>query len=74
MVEVKILNKGDSVIALNEKFLAVKRKNGDVDIYKVGFTDQDEFVVDPIKAAIITFGEGIVVKKSEDGETTFFAF
>lgn len=74
MIEVKLLNKGDSVIELNDKFLAIKRKNGEVDVYKVGFTDQDEFVVDPLKAAVITFGDGIVAKTSDDGETTVFTF
>ncbi len=74
MIEAKLLGKGDSVIAVNEKFLAIKRKNGEVDIFKVGFTDEEAFVVDPIKAATITFGEGIVTKTSEDGETTYFTF
>ena len=36
--------------------------------------NQDEFVVDPLKAAVITFGDGIVAKTSDDGETTVFTF
>ncbi len=74
MIEAKLLSKGDSVIAVNEKFLAIKRRNGEVDVFKVSSTDEDVFVVDPIKVAAITFGEGIVTKTSEDGETTYFAF
>ena len=74
MIEVKLLNKGDSVLEINDKFLAIKRKNGEVDVYKVGFSDQDEFLVDPIKAAVITYGDGVVSKTSEDGETTVFTF
>ena len=31
MIKINILKKGDEVISLNEKFLAVKRKNGTVD-------------------------------------------
>ena len=74
MIEVKLLNKGDSIIELNEKFLAIKRKNGAVDIFRVGFTDQDEFMVDPVKAAVITYGDGVIMKTSDDGETTYFSF
>lgn len=74
MIEVKLLNKGDSVLEINDKFLAIKRKNGDVDVYKVGFTEQDELMVDPIKTAVITYGDGVVSKTSEDGETTYFTF
>ena len=74
MVEIKLLNKGDSVLEINDKFLAVKRKNGEVDIFKVGFTEQDEMIIDPVKAAVITFGDGIVTKTADDGETTYFTF
>ena len=74
MVTLKLLNKGDSVLEINERFLAIKRKNGDVDIYKIFFTDQDELVVDPIKMTVITYGDGIVTKDSDDGETTYFSF
>ena len=39
MFNIDILKKGDEVLSINDKFLAVKRKNGTVDIYKVMFNE-----------------------------------
>ena len=39
MIKINILKKGDEVISLNEKFLAVKRKNGTVDVYNILFNN-----------------------------------
>ena len=38
MINIDILKKGDEVLTINEKFLAVKRKNGTVDIFNVNHT------------------------------------
>lgn len=74
MFNIDILKKGDEVLSINDKFLAVKRKNGTVDIYKVMFNEENEIFIDPIKAAIIGYGEGTVGKTLEDGETTVYTF
>ena len=74
MIEIKILNKGDSVLSINERFLAIKRKNGEVDIYCVAFNEENELIIDPVKSAVIGFGTGVVSKKLDDGETTLFTF
>lgn len=74
MIEINILNKGDSVIAINEQFLAIKRKSGEIDIYRVMFNAEGEFSIDPVKAAVIGFGDGVVSKKLDDGDTTVFTF
>ena len=74
MIEIKILSKGDSVLEINERFLAIKRKNGEVDIYKVLFNEEGELAIDPVKSAVIGFGDGVVSKKLDDGDTTVFTF
>ena len=38
-IRIKILNKGDSVISVTEKMVAVQRKNGEVDIIPLIFDD-----------------------------------
>ena len=70
MVNIDILKKGDEVMAINERILAVKRKNGCVDIYTVLYNEQGEIFIDPVKAATV----GIVSKESADGETTVYTF
>lgn len=74
MFNINILKKGDEVLSVNDRFLAVKRKNGTVDIYNVMFNEENEIFVDPVKAAIIGFGEGTVGKSLDDGETTIYTF
>lgn len=74
MINIDILKKGDEVLTINERFLAVKRKNGSVDIYNIMYNEENEIYVDPIKAAVIGFGEGTVGKTLEDGETTVYTF
>lgn len=74
MFNISILHKGDDVLCVNERFLAVKRKSGEVDIYKVLFSEKDEFLIDPVKTATVGFGEGTVSTDMEDGETTLYSF
>ena len=38
-IKIKILNKGDSVISVTEKMVAVQRKNGEVDIVPLIFNE-----------------------------------
>jgi hypothetical protein len=74
MININILKKGDEVLSINERFLAVRRKNGTVDIFNVMYNEQNEIFVDPVKAAVIGYGEGTVSKELEDGETTVYTF
>ena len=74
MINIDILKKGDEVLTLNEHFLAVKRKNGTVDVFNVFINQENELSIDPIKAAVIGYGEGTVSKVLDDGETTVFTF
>lgn len=74
MININILKKGDEVLSLTERFLAIKRKNGEVDIFNVMYGEAGEFLIDPLKVASIGYGEGTVGKTMDDGETTVYAF
>ena len=74
MIDIRILRKGDEVLTITDRFLAVKRKSGEVDFFNVMFNEENEFIIDPVKAAVIGFGEGTVSKKMDDGETTVYTF
>ena len=74
MINIDILKKGDEVLSINERFLAIRRKSGVVDIFNVFINQENELSIDPIKAAAIGFGEGTVSKVLDDGETTVFTF
>ena len=74
MIKINILKKGDEVISITERFVAIKKKNGRVEIYNVYFNDKNELYADPIAATIIDYGEGNLEKKLDDGETTIINF
>lgn len=74
MININILKKGDEVLTINERFLAVKRKNGEVDIFNVMYNEENEIFIDPVKAAVIGYGTGTVGKSLDDGETTVYTF
>ena len=74
MLKIDILKKGYEVMSINERILAVKRKNGCVDIYNVLYNEQGEILIDPIKVATVGYGEGTVSKELADGETTVYTF
>ena len=74
MLKANILQKGDEVLSINEHFLAIKRKNGEVDIYRIMYNDNSEIYIDPIKMAMVGYGSGTVEKDLDDGKTTVFSF
>ena len=74
MIRMNLLKKGDQVLSINEQFLAVRRRNGEVELYRVYFTDAGEIGIDPLRAGIIGFGDGTVSKQTDDGRTTVYEF
>jgi len=64
MVNINIMAKGDRVLFLNEQILAVERKNGTVDVFRLA--DCEKFIVDPLKIASIGYGNGTVKITDED--------
>ena len=66
MVAINLLKAGDEVLTINEHFLAIKRKKGNVDIYNL-FWNEEGICVDPLKIATVGFGSGTVEKSLDDG-------
>jgi hypothetical protein len=64
-IRIEILRKGDSVLNVWDNNIAVKRKNGDVEIlhYELG---EDGLPRVSNNSILITQGDGIVRAKSED--------
>lgn len=74
MIKANILKKGDEVLSITDRFLAIKRKNGEVDIFNLMYNDENEIIIDPVKTTVIGYGEGLVEKTLDNSETTIFAF
>lgn len=73
MVSINLLNKGDNVLFINDQFLAIKRKNGTVDIYDVVFGEQG-IIVDPVRKTCIGFGNGTVEIQTEENQGKVIMF
>ena len=63
---VGLLKKGDSVLNVTSEFVAVKRKNGEVDIIPL-VKDGWSWRVDTENIVTIGYGENTVSYKNEDG-------
>ena len=60
-IKIKILNKGDSVISVNERIIAVQRKNGEVDIIPLIFDEEGKTLrVDIENIITITYGKNSI--------------
>ena len=71
-MKINILRKGDEVLQVNQNFIAVKRKNGEVDIIMMDFSDGLPRI-DIENIVTIGYGNNTVVAENMDGEsvTTF---
>ena len=72
-MNINILKKGDEVIAINDKIVAIKRKNGQVDIFSIMYGEK-EIYVDPVKIATIGYGNGEISKVIDEDGTTVMEF
>lgn len=63
-MRINVLKKGDNVISVTERFIAVKRKNGEVDIIPIGFDAMGVYVE---QDKIIRIGYGSNTVEAEDG-------
>lgn len=66
-----VLKKGDHVINVTSEFIAVERKNGEVDIIPL-IRDGEAFRVDSEKIVTIGYGDNIVQTKAGDVTITTF--
>ena len=67
-MKINILRKGDEVLHVNQNFIAVKRKNGEVDIIKLDFSDGLPRI-DLENIITIGYGNNTIVAENMDGES-----
>ena len=65
-IKIEILKKGDEILNVWDNNIAVKKKNGDVEIFRLEF---DEMGLPRISddSFLITQGDGVISTKNEDG-------
>lgn len=68
---IRILKKGDRVISVTSEFVAVERKNGEVDIMPI-FKDGEMLRIDTENVITIGYGDNIVQTKAGDVTITSF--
>lgn len=65
-MKINILNKGDKVLNVTVDFIAVERKNGEVDIVPLA-KDENGFRVDAQNITTIGYGNNTVQSETIDG-------
>lgn len=70
-MKIGILKKGDHVINVTSDFIAVERKNGEVDIVPI-FKEEETLRVDAANIVTIGYGDNIVQTKFGDVAITTF--
>lgn len=71
MMKISILKKGDHVISVTADFVAVQRKNGEVDIIPI-VNDETGVRVDAERIVTIGYGSNTVQASNEDVVVTTF--
>lgn len=72
-----LMNKGDKVLFVNDRFVAIQRKNGEVDLITFFFNDNGIPCVDTQNITTITYGTNMAeinVKTDDGGEITISTF
>ena len=72
-----LLNKGDTVLFANDRFIAIKRKNGEVDLIPIFFNDVGMPLIDENKITTITYGNNTTemnIKTDSGNEITITTF
>lgn len=64
-MKINILKKGDSVLNVDKNFIAVRRKNGEVDIVPL-IEDETGLRVNVSKIVTIGYGDNIVTANVDD--------
>ena len=72
---IKILSKGDSVISVTEKMIAVQRKNGEVDIIPI-ISDGNTMRIDIENIVTISYGNNSIeaTLESDNGDIKITTF
>lgn len=70
-MKIGIMKKGDKVISITSEFIAVERKNGEVDVIPI-VSDETEIRVDIEHIVTIGYGNNTVSVESDDVVVTTF--
>lgn len=65
-MNIRILQKGDTVLNVTKEFIAVRRKNGEVDLIRL-LNEEGGVRVDIENIVTIGFGDNVVETKNENG-------
>lgn len=65
-MRISVLNRGDKVLNVTNEFVAVKRKNGEVDILPL-IRDKTGWRVETENIVTIGYGDNVVFMESEQG-------
>lgn len=71
-MKINVLRKGDKVLSVTSEFLAIQRKNGEVDILPI-ISDEQGVRIETEKIVTVGFGDNTVESEVIDGVvvTTF---
>lgn len=71
-MRINVLRKGDKVLSVTSEFLAIQRKNGEVDILPI-ISDEQGVRIETEKVVTVGFGDNTVESEVIDGVvvTTF---
>lgn len=71
-MKINVLRKGDKVLSITSEFLAIQRKNGEVDILPI-ISDEHGVRVETEQVVTVGYGDNTVETESIDGVvvTTF---
>lgn len=72
-IKFEVLKKGDEVLNVWEGHIAVKRKNGDVEILQY-YVDNDGLPRLDDNSVLITYGKGSVTAKSDNSSVEITTF
>lgn len=65
-MRIRILQKGDTVLNVTKEFIAVRRKNGEVDLIRL-LNEEGGVRIDIENIVTIGFGDNVVETKNENG-------
>jgi hypothetical protein len=73
-IRINILKKGDSVLSINQDIVAVQRKNGEVDIFRFFFDENNLPRIEIDKKSTIGYGDGSITVILDDDGTEITTF
>ena len=65
LIKIGIMNKGDEVLTVTQEFIAVRRKNGEVDLVKI-VCEENGWRVDEKNMIRIGYGNNTVTAKTDE--------